>query len=564
MKREGIGGVGVASVLVLLLAAGPVMAQEEPERPPDAYERFFARYGEGSYARFGYDFFVEGEGKLRPKTGPDYVLSAGDALRILVSGDSVLQALSMTPGEERRTHLEYDVEVDELGNLDLPETGLVHVGGLTLAKAEEMVKRKAGELYKDPFVVVSLTKPLPFVVLVTGNVPKPGYAEIPAGATLLDALTTVGGVTDFGTLRSVKVSGTDASVSTVDLYETLIQGFSEALPFLRHGSAIHVGDTGPVVLVKGQVKRPAIYELRPGEGLQDALRFAGGALADTDLSRIHVKRFVRGERLVIAVKDPKEEIPLQEGDVVDLPVQRRVFVGGAVERPGGYPFQPGERMADAVRKAGGLAEEAYLPGLALYRSRAKASQTTLHRGSTASLKEDLAVLSARAANAFLSEEERAAVRQSLAAVQDYLSQNERTGGDGRVSLPAGDLQSLETFADSPSNLVLEDGDRIDIPERPRFVTVTGAVFHPSSYDCGDGGTVADFLALAGGLPPEADLRGAFLLRLDGTVVGRVQREDDFGEVPVGPGDTLVIPSRMSSWWLHRGETGTGLQGNSGE
>ena len=129
---------------------------------------------------------------------------------------------------------------------------------------------------------------LPPTFSITGEVAKPGTYQVAATGGVLSALYDAGGVTERGNFHAVEVRRSAQLLATVDLYEYLLSGVVSNDVRLAPGDVAMVPLRGPRVKVAGEVMRPAIYELRTGETLRDAVRLAGGLTpyASTDVVTI--------------------------------------------------------------------------------------------------------------------------------------------------------------------------------------------------------------------------------------------------------------------------------------
>lgn len=91
--------------------------------------------------------------------------------------------------------------VDEQGNIELPEAGLVQVAGLTLNEAQKRIQESFNSYLKRATIVVKLVS---FKITVLGEVNNPGHYYIYNNqATLLEGLGLAGDMTDFGNRENI-------------------------------------------------------------------------------------------------------------------------------------------------------------------------------------------------------------------------------------------------------------------------------------------------------------------------------------------------------------------------
>ncbi len=102
----------------------------------------------------------------------------------------------------------------------------------------------------------------------------------------MNALSAAGGPTRNGSLRSVSVKRDGRIVETVDLYDFFLKGDKSRDIRLQPGDTIFVPSIGPVVGLGGNVRRPAIYELKTEKSLKDVLALADGIMPTGYLQRL--------------------------------------------------------------------------------------------------------------------------------------------------------------------------------------------------------------------------------------------------------------------------------------
>jgi protein involved in polysaccharide export with SLBB domain len=282
--------------------------------------------------------------------GPDYVLGPGDELVIDFWGPST-------------QHLQRSV--DREGRIALPEAGAVVVAGRTLGEAQQIIQRMLSHQLRGITVDVSLGKLRAVRAYIVGDVKNPGAYDISSLSTALSALIAAGGPTETGSYRTVKHYRGKALVEEVDLYDLMLKGVSGTEVHLESGDSILVPPAGAQVTVAGKVRRPAIYELRREQTLDQVLDLAGGVPVTGELSRIKVERVQAHERKemlsvnvggptnVQASLDSFSRFHVQDGDVITvapiLPYSNRtVYLQGHVFRPGKYPYKDGFKVTDLV------------------------------------------------------------------------------------------------------------------------------------------------------------------------------------------------------------------------
>jgi protein involved in polysaccharide export with SLBB domain len=359
---------------------------------------------------FGIETFRRATTRFQPsQAGPvdeNYRLGPGDVLVLILTGDV-----------ERA----YNLEVTREGFVVIPQVGQVYVANLTLAQLQDQLFGRLSRVYSGvrrganatTRFQLSLAKLRSIQVYVAGDVVRPGAYQMSAVGTVLTALYAAAGPTVSGSFRHVEIRRGRELVDSLDLYDYLLHGSNPTDIRLQTGDVVFVPVHGGFASVTGKVQRPAIYELRPGETLRDAIAFAGGFDPSAVRTRVTIHRILppdsRGPdgraRVVIAVGADQfvggvaPAVPMAPGDSVTVhPVTDRqrgfVSVQGNVWVQGEVGFTPGMKLSDAIRLAGGPRPDVYLGRILVTRMREDSSYVQLRSAfadSTGRVREDLAL-----------------------------------------------------------------------------------------------------------------------------------------------------------------------------
>jgi protein involved in polysaccharide export with SLBB domain len=336
-----------------------------PDNPAlrDLYRQYRIQ-GSKTIERFGASLFRNGSGKpdklpLDIPVGPDYVLGPGDTVMIDVSGGAPQRLRSI---------------VDPEGRISLPGGGTLLVTGMTMESAARATEQVLVRRFYDAKVDLSLTRLRTIRVYVVGDVLRPGAYDISALSTALNGLYAAGGPTNRGSLRVVRHYRGAELISTIDLYDLLLRGVRSDVQRLQSGDSILVPPAGMQVVVDGAVRRPAMYELRAEQSLDQVLELAGGLLPEASLWQISIDRVEAHERHVThtapvpqnadaaAVKVALAACPIQDGDRIYVaPIspftEQSVYLEGHAFRTGKYAFHPGMKVTDLVRSYSDLLPE---------------------------------------------------------------------------------------------------------------------------------------------------------------------------------------------------------------
>lgn len=295
------------------------------------------------------------EPNLRVATPLDYVIGPDDELRIEVYGNSeVSHRLSVSPD----------------GTITIPYVGVVEVGGATIEQATARVKAKMAGIYtaiRNGTTKVNLTlgNIRSIKVIITGEVVKPGTYTLPSVSTVFNALYSSGGPTSRGSLRSIKVIRGGKTIADLDVYDFLQNGVMSGNVSLRDQDVIQVSPYLSRVEMMGEVKRPLLFEVKPGENFEDLLRYAGGFTEEAYSSRISVIRNTGKERRLEDILESQyTQFEPKTGDKFNIErlldrYSNRVTIDGAVFRPGQYELSSGLTLSMLIKKADGIKEDAF-------------------------------------------------------------------------------------------------------------------------------------------------------------------------------------------------------------
>lgn len=322
---------------------------------------------------FGRDIFNKKNLTFEPQmniaTPQNYVLGPGDQLIIDVYGDTQKsESLTVSPD----------------GDVTVPDYGPVHVSGLTVAAAQSRIRSRLGSYYASSEIKVALGQTRTIQVNVMGEVKTPGTYTVSAFATVFHALYLAGGVNDLGTLRNIKVYRQGRLISTIDVYQFILNGRLAGNVRLADNDVIQVGTYDAIVDISGRVKRPMAYELREGESLSTLLNYCGGFANDAYKKSVRVLRNNGRMKSVFNVEEFEcNAFKMADGDVVTVDTiydrfENMVEVKGAVYRPGLY--QLGEKITSVrtlLDYVEGVTEEAMISRAVLRRMKANRTQEVL-------------------------------------------------------------------------------------------------------------------------------------------------------------------------------------------
>ncbi len=395
---------------------------------------------------FGRDIFNQKDLTFEPNmniaTPQNYRLGPGDAVYIDIYGASQ-KTIEGTVSPE--------------GTIVIEGFGPVNVSGLTVEQANSRLRSTLGARYSSSKIKLTVGQTRTIMVNVMGEVKTPGTYTLSAFATVFHALYMAGGVNDIGTLRNIKVYRNNKLVTTVDIYDYILNGKLTGNVRLTDNDVIVVGPYDCLVNITGKVKRPMFYEMKKNESLGTLLKYAGGFTGDAYKKSVRLVRKAGAQYSVHTVGEfDMNSFRLNDEDSVSvdsvLPrYSNKVEVRGAVFRPGMYQIGGDiSSVRSLIEHAEGVTEDAFTAHAVMHRMK---SDRTL-----------------------------SVVAVDIAGIME-----------GKV-------------ADIP----LQNEDVLYVPSKKdlqeeQVLTIYGEVMYPGVYKYADNETLEDFVLQAGGLTNTASI-----------------------------------------------------------
>jgi protein involved in polysaccharide export with SLBB domain len=294
-------------------------------------------------------------------------------------------------------------------------------------------------------------------------------------------------------------------------------------------------------------------------GVADLIRIGGGLKPSADTQTADLTRFQysdqtkltsQHESIVLTAAlagDSKSNIQLHNGDVLtigQLPgwndLGASITVRGEVKHPGTYGIRPGERLSSVLERAGGFTQDAYPFGSVLQRVQVrelelKAQNETVLRVKGA--QDDIQLMPETDAKQKQTKE------IALQQWQETLEELSSNPPAGRVTIRIS--SKINYWKNSGSDVEVRAGDLLVVPKRPSFVMVTGQVFNPTAVSYRPGKSAKWYLGQSGGPTQLANKKAIFVIRADGTVIGKRNGllSGESLNASLEPGDTVVVPEK---------------------
>ncbi|MBE9585151.1 SLBB domain-containing protein [Mucilaginibacter sp. JRF] len=307
---------------------------------------------------FGADIFKGKNSSFQPNlqlaTPLNYIVGPKDQLNINVYGSSLVN---------------WKLDVSPEGNINIPGVGILNVNGKTIEQATALIKNKLSQnnyaINRGTSVQVTLGNIRSIKILMIGQVLNPGTYTLPSLATVFNALYSAGGPNDNGSLRQIEIIRNNRIIRHLDVYDFILKGDQKNNITLQDQDIIRVPTYRTRVELAGEVKIPALFEVLPGETLDNIITYAGGFTDSAYTARIKVSQISDQQRRITDVleADFKNYIPLR-GDKYTIEsilyrFENRVVIEGAVFRPGDYELQNGLTLLQLIDKSAGLKEDAF-------------------------------------------------------------------------------------------------------------------------------------------------------------------------------------------------------------
>jgi polysaccharide export outer membrane protein len=414
-------------------------------------------------------------------------------------------------------------------------------------------------------------------VTISGEVRRPGAFDLKKGSRVSDLVKLAGDLTKTSFLPRAEIVRIDEKTRTFrTIYFDLgkaMAGDEKENPVLEDEDQVRIHSLWETqfrktVTVAGDVNTPGEQILTEGMRLSDLLFKAGGfkesAYAkEGELIRREVTPrgdLVKMQTMIVfpdkaLAGDPAADVPLKE---YDLLVVRRipeweekivVTLSGEVQFPGAYAVRKGERLNSLITRAGGFTKDAYLKAAQFTRASTQKTQQEAIDKLIEDLELEVAQKGQQVSGA-LDKEDLEANKELLASRRALIEQLKKTRAKGRVIIRLADNGKVEGTV---GDVLLEDGDRLDVPRKMNVVNVVGRVYNPTGivYDPARD-SVGYYLRMVGGPTESADRDHIFLLKADGSVVTRETADTGFFafaggglmSVRVEPGDSILVPEKL--------------------
>ncbi|MDP2832325.1 MAG: polysaccharide biosynthesis/export family protein, partial [Pseudomonadota bacterium] len=470
---------------------------------------FGANLFTGAFAREGATHF-----------NPDYVVANGDNIQVRFWGA-----------------FEYDapLTVDPQGNIFVPHVGPVHVLGVRNQDLQQVVDTAVRRVFRaNVHSYASLAAAQPVRVFVGGFVNRPGLYSGTSMDSLLHYLDQAGGIdVERGSFLDVQVKRGIHTRATLSLYDFILQGRMPLIQ-LSDGDIIFVAPRQHTVKVNGLAGNAKRFEFS-----DDARTVADLVKVAKPLAQATHVRVTRNTGTTKNVEyyplDAAHQVNLENGDDIEFTADKKQ--GTITVRVEGEHLSAQEYVVPYGTRLGKLMQQVR------YSERADANSLQLFRQSVVSRQKDMlktalqhleaAVLTVRSGTI-----EEAQLRKEEA---DLMLQ---WVGRAKAIEPSG--QVMLAHADNIDNLLLENGDRINVPAIDNLVLVSGEVMFPNTVALAADKSVEDYIETSGGYSQNADTSRIIIAHKDGSFEDTEAHGWFEASTAIRPGDEIMVLPKVDA------------------
>jgi len=305
--------------------------------------------GSDALKPFGYDLFAGSPTTFAPVTDipvpSEFVVGPGDRLEVQLIGN---------------TRARHSLVVNRDGRIMFPDLGPINVAGLRFEQAKARIEARVSEQMIGTQAVVSMGDLRSVRVYVLGEAERPGSFTVSSLATITNAILVSGGVKPIGSLRNIQLKRNGQVVKRLDLYDLLLNGDTSGNVRLQPGDVIFIPPVGRTVGVTGEIRRPAIYELKGESSVAELVRLGGGLTPEADPRLATMQRIDdQHQRVVVDVdltSPQSRDTGLRAGDLLRIPAVKATYsndirLEGHVLRPASVQYRSGLRLTDVIPSA---------------------------------------------------------------------------------------------------------------------------------------------------------------------------------------------------------------------
>ena len=486
--------------------------------------------------KYGYNFFsstptsTSAVGDLPLPN--EYKISLRDQITVILSGSK--EAI-------------FNLNVKLNGTILFPELGAILVAGKTFGEVKETLSGLIEQSYIGVQVDVSIKNLSAKKITIVGAVKAPGTYLVNPFSTISSALAYSGGISEIGTLRSIRLIRSNGNTFNFDLYKLLINGDRSDDITIEAGDVIVIDPAEQFITLTGEIRRPAIYEIAANETLENLVKFGLGFSQFANKSNIELRTLdiesssVQNTNVSNLGSDLANVLSVNINKYVNKNMAS-VKVSGAIKEPGFYSLSENKNLEDLINKLEFIDVYPWLAVIEQFDDENLLKSSTLFNLNDPNTFRSIKLLpNSKIFFANIDARDFLVSDMSMSLINDYaLKINHQQGSFelpvyGRFSvmsfvdllgLDMSDVDDDATYISPLEDIVLRDNYKNMQFTAAKYntvsfrspvndlisVTISGAIDYPGTYTLQANSTIQDLYGLVGNFKKEAFLEGIVFTR----------------------------------------------------
>jgi len=400
----------------------------------------------------------------------------------------------------------------------------------------------------DQFFVEEILNRFENRIRVNGAVFRPGEYELSEGMTLSGLIQRAEGLKEDAFANRGYITRTKSDLTTeIISFNTaeIISGAAEDIS-LRREDVITIPSIFDLkeeyrLSIDGEVRSPGTFPYSENTTLEELIIKAGGLRESAMPKRVEVARRVKNSNALSDTSVTAEvfyvdidrnmktasDFVLKPFDIVSVrpapgyQIQKQVRIEGEVLYPGNYTItNKNERISDLIKRAGGLTVFAYEEGASLKRTGLKLTQSEMEQ-----------------------EQYKLQQFQALQKINNDSAEVNLADMSIRNDYVGIDLPRIIRHPKAGYDLILQDGDVINVPKELQTVKISGEVLSPASVMYSGSKSFKKYIRESGGFSPKALKKRSYIIYANGGVAS-TRKFLMFNYFPsVKPGAEIFVPMK---------------------
>ena len=433
-------------------------------------------------------------------------------------------------------------------------------------------------------------------IQIKGAVFRPGVFSLTEGLTLTQLIKNADGLKGDAYTQRASILRTKGDLSSEVLevnLQAVLEGRQEDVVLQREDviriSSIYDVQNERYIQILGEVKRPGTYPYAAGMTPEELILIAGGLQESANIKDIEIARRLEdsdsGTLSDIITTSINADLSFNPNAISLAPfdqvivrkranftMQRLVSVEGQVNSPGIFAIQTSvDRISDLIKRAGGVNQFAYTKGATLIRKTEFFNTESEQVRRQKNLEALRVLLKENPTNPEAQEELlirlfRDLPKEKVAKTDSTANNAKRESLDQIAAETPGvavkfketeavaiNLEKILANPGSEEDLVLEEGDILNVPKLLQTVRMRGDVVYPTTLRHEQGRSLRFYINGAGGFDRRANRKQTYVVYANGAV----KRTKGFFGVRsfpvVEPGAEVIIPSKGPKIPIRLGE-----------